>query len=178
MTASRMSVSPAVTFAVTRFTVEVDSTPREFAKRFEQAVPKLPDDRIAALVARRASWQEMIDLVDSAAPFGFFVYHRLSPDPLMRLAGDTADCLSYLMGNHTIAERMFRYEPSVLIYAPLRVAIWGDPERPAHFTFDRPSDHFSSFGNPDVAVVGYELDRKVGSLLEHLGAPIPDGVLD
>jgi hypothetical protein len=55
------------------------------------------------------------------------------------------------MCNQTIAERMFRYDPAVLFYAPLRTAIWGEPEGPAHFTFDQPSNQSS---------VGFELDRK------------------
>jgi hypothetical protein len=38
----------------------------------------------------------------------------------MSLAGDPARCTAYLMGNHTIAEQMYRHDPSVMLYAPLR----------------------------------------------------------
>jgi hypothetical protein len=81
------------------------------------------------------------------------------------------------MGNHTIAERMFRYEPAVLLYAPLHTAIWGDADGPAHFTFDKPSDQFRSFANPEITAVGVELDRKVAALLAHLGLDVPDVLL-
>lgn len=33
----------------------------------------------------------------------------------------------YLMENHTIAERMFRHEPSVTLHAPLRTLLYADP---------------------------------------------------
>jgi hypothetical protein len=85
--------------------------------------------------------------------------------------------ISYLMGNHTIAERMFRYEPSVLLYAPLHTAIWGAPDGPAYLSFDRPSDQFSSFAHPGVATIGVELDRKMAALVDHLGTEIPDALL-
>ena len=42
------------------------------------------------------------------APHGFLIYHRIAIDPLMRLAGHDTACVAYLMGNHTIAARMFR----------------------------------------------------------------------
>lgn len=42
----------------------------------------------------------------------------------MRLAGDTAKGTFYLMGNHTIAERMYRHHPAVMLYAPLHTMIW------------------------------------------------------
>jgi hypothetical protein len=32
------------------------------------------------------------------------------------------------MGNHTIAEQMFRYDPRAMLYAPLRTIIWEDGE--------------------------------------------------
>ncbi len=77
------------------------------------------------------------------------------------------------MGNHTIAERMYRYEPSILLYAPLHTAVWGQPEGPAYFTFDRPSDQFGSYDRPEIAAVGRELDEKLAVLIDHLGLPVP-----
>jgi hypothetical protein len=81
------------------------------------------------------------------------------------------------MGNHVIAERMYRYEPSVLLYAPLHVTLWAYPEGTAWFSFDRPSDQFGSFGRHEILAVGRELDRKIATLLEHLRLPVPSGLL-
>ncbi len=89
---------------------------------------------------------------------------------LMQAAGDEADCIAYLMGNHTIAERMFRDDPRVMLYAPLHTVIWEDSTGRAWFTVDQPSTQFSSFERPEIAAVGRDLDRKLATLLD---APRP-----
>jgi hypothetical protein len=166
-----------VPYTTTRFTVEAGPTPAEFRSRYEEAVPPLPAEQVADLVRRQAPWQDMLDLVDAAAPHGFLIYYRAHADPLVRLAGDRSSGTGYLMGNHTIMERMYRYEPAVLLYAPLHTVIWGEPDGPAYFTFDRPSDQFGSFTHPQVTAVGVELDHKMASLLEYLGVGVPDALV-
>jgi hypothetical protein len=168
--------SPA-SYTVTRLTVRVGSTPGEFQARYEQAVPTWPEDQVTALVERQAPWQEMLALVTAAAPWGFLIYHKIDATPVVRLAGDQAPSVAYLMGNHTIMERMYRHEPAVLLYAPLHMVIWGDPDGSAYFTFDKPSDQVASFANPEVTAVGLELDRKMAALLDHLGVSVSDALL-
>ena len=68
-------------------------------------------------------------LIGDAAPFGFLIYFRNEVHPVMALAGDRADCVAYLMGNHIFAERMFRHDPRALMYAPLHTVIWENPRR-------------------------------------------------
>ncbi|HEY4398299.1 MAG TPA: DUF302 domain-containing protein [Acidimicrobiia bacterium] len=169
--------SSTVRYTANRLTVPVGSTPGEFQARYEQAVPPAPRDQFTALIDRQASWQEMVDLVNAAAPWGFLIYHKGDATPLVRLAGDQATGVQYLMGNHTIMERMYRHEPAVLLYAPLHTVIWGGPEGSAYFTFDKPSDQFASFGNQEVSAVGLELDDKMASLLDHLDVSVPDALL-
>jgi hypothetical protein len=149
----------------------------EFRARFEDAVPRLPLDHVRELVSRGAPWGEMVDLVGRSAPWGFLLYWTNDVDPVVRLAGDSSSSVAYLMGNHIIMERMFRYEPSVVMYAPLHVAIWSHSDGQAFFTVDKPSDQFGSYGNPAVTAVGKELDAKLVHLLRHLHVMIPD-VLD
>src|SRR5271169_994319 len=96
----------------------------EFRARFEDAVPHLPLDQVRELVSRGAPWGEMVDLVGRTAPWGFRLYWTKDVNPVVRLARDSSSAVAYLMGNHTIMERMFRYEPSVVMYAPLHLAIW------------------------------------------------------
>jgi hypothetical protein len=91
----------------------------------------------------------------------------------MGLAGDTAKGIFYLMGNHILAERMYRYQPAVMLYAPLHTMIWQSPDGGTRFTFDLPSDQFGSFGTPQITQVGMELDKKLAALLEHLGLDVP-----
>lgn len=167
----------AVRYTANRLTVRVGPTLGEFQARYEQAVPFWPEDQVMALVDRQAPWQEMLDLVTAAAPWGFLIYHKIDATPVVRLAGDQAAGVAYLMGNHTIMERMYRHEPAVLLYAPLHTVIWGDPEASAYFTFDKPSDQVASFGDPQVAEVGLELDQKMAALLDHLRVSVPGALL-
>ncbi|ETK37732.1 DUF302 domain-containing protein [Microbispora sp. ATCC PTA-5024] len=82
--------------------------------------------------------------------------------------------MQYLMGNQTIAQRMFHHDPGVLLYAPLRTTIYEDARGVTRFSFDQPSAQFASFGDPEIAAVGVDLDRKVAALLAHLGVPVPE----
>ena len=160
-------------YAVARLTVPVPDW-LEFTRHYEAAVPDLPLETVRKLIARRASWSDMERLIADAAPFGFLIYFRNVVGPVMALAGNESRCTAYLMGNHVIAERMFRYDPRAMMYAPLHTVIWEDHEGKAWFTIDQPSVQFQSFGIPEVAKVGVELDHKVATLLEALSVPVPD----
>lgn len=146
---------------------------REFQKRYQAAVPELPLADVEGLVSRKAPWSEMVELIDAAAPHGFVIYFRNDVHPVMALAGDSADCVSYVMGNHTIAERMFRHDPRAMLYAPLHTVIWEGADGSAWFTADQPSTQFASFDDPDIAQVGIELDHKLAALLDTLAVPVP-----
>ena len=159
-------------FTTTRLTVEVPSV-REFQRRYEEAVPFSPVDRVTAMIERGASWAEMLDLVADHAPYGFLTYWRNELHPVMQLAGDENDCVAYLMGNVTIDEQMFRHEPRAMLYAPMRTLIWEDGDGGAWFTVDQPSAPFGSFHDPRVSAIGVEIDRKLAALLEALGAEVP-----
>jgi uncharacterized protein (DUF302 family) len=73
---------------------------------------------------------------------------------------------------------MYRYNPAILLYAPLRIAIVEDTDGATWFTVDQPSTRFGSFNTPQIAEVGIELDHKLAALLEHLGAPVPAGLTE
>ena len=95
----------------------------------------------------------------------------------MQAAGDSSDCIAYLMGNHTIAERMFRHSPLAMLYAPLRTAIWEDALGDAWFSVDQPRTIFSSLRVPEIAEVGRELDQKLANLLVILCVEVPPALL-
>jgi uncharacterized protein (DUF302 family) len=164
------------TFTIRRLTVPVPDV-RGFQRSYEAAVPEAPMDQVWALVQGRAPWSEMLELIESSAPHGFLIYSRNDAHPLMQAAGDEADCLWYLMGNHGVAERMFRHDPRAMLYAPLRTVIWGDSTGGAWFSVDQPSTQFGSLGIPEVSRVGVELDRKLAALLQALDVDVPQALL-
>jgi uncharacterized protein (DUF302 family) len=146
---------------------------REFQLRYEAAVPDLPLAAVEDLVSRKVPWSEMVKLIERSAPYGFLIYFRNDVHPVMALAGDKADCVAYLMGNHVIAERMFRHDPRAMMYAPLHTVIWEDERGDAWFTVDQPSKQFASFDIAEIAEVGIELDHKLAALLDALAVPVP-----
>jgi hypothetical protein len=173
--ASRVAAeSTTVDYLVHRMTIPTGMVQSQFRARFEDAVPPLPLDQVRDLVSRGAPWGEMVDLVGRTAPWGFLRYWTNDVDPVVRLAEDSSSAVAYLMGNHIIMEQMFRYEPSVVMYAPLHVAVWSRSDGQAFFTIDKPSDQFGSFAHSAVAAVGRELDSKLVRLLRHLQLMIPD----
>jgi hypothetical protein len=165
-------------FTTARFSVAVPGTFRDVVERFERLIEHYPTVEFAELVARRASWDEIVGHTRELAPLGFLIYWRNAVSEMMTLAGDESLCVSYLMGNHTIAERMFRHDPRVMNYAPLRVEITQEPGCTVLFTFEQPSAQFGSFGSPSIDQVGRELDRLLATLLRAVGADPPPELED
>ena len=166
----------SVAHQVVRWSIDTGASFEDFRARFETAVPVLDTDRMNQLRAEKAEWDTVVEAAEENAPHGFMRFWSTDVGGTMRLAGDAGDCASYLMGNHTIAERMYRHDPAVMLYAPLRTAIHRDAEGTVWFSIDQPSTHFSTFHNPAITAVGEELDRKVLHLLQVLDVPVSDSL--
>ncbi|OBI42649.1 DUF302 domain-containing protein [Mycobacterium colombiense] len=162
-----------VSHQVDRLTIQIDDTFVGFRDRYEHAVPVFQRECFDSLIERDADWQTVLEATAANAPHDFILYWSHDFTSLMRLAGDRGRCVEYLMGNHTIAQKMYRYNPAILLYAPLRTAIVEDADGTTSFTVDQPSTRFSSFNTPEITTVGIELDHKLAALLEHLGASVP-----
>jgi uncharacterized protein (DUF302 family) len=167
----------SVAHQVVRWSIDTGASFEDFRARFEAAVPVLATDRMTQLRAQKADWDTVLEAAEQNAPHGFMRFWSTDVGGTMQLAGDAGDCASYLMGNHTIAERMYRHDPAVMLYAPLRAAIHTDAHGATRFSIDQPSTRFSSFDSPEIAAVGEELDRKVIHLLKLLDVALPDTLL-
>lgn len=170
------TVIRTIAHEVNRLEVAVGSTFGDFRDRYERAVPELDAGRLDALVRSGAEWDAVVQAAWENAPYDFMRYWSFDVTPVMRLAGDSWKCAEYLMGNHTIAQRMYTRDPAVMLYAPLRTAIYEDGDGTTWFAVDQPSTSFASFGDPGITEVGVELDRKVAALLGYLGAPVPEAL--
>jgi hypothetical protein len=164
--------------AVHRLAIAVGTGFNDFRDRYEQSVPSLDAERLTELVHEGANWDSVLRAAAENAPYQFIRYWSSDVGALMQLAGDSPRCSSYLMGNHTIAERMYRHDPAIILYAPLRTAIYEDADGATWFSVDQPSTRFGSFGDPAISKVGLELDHKLAALLEHLGSPVPPALKD
>ncbi|BBZ37001.1 DUF302 domain-containing protein [Mycobacterium conspicuum] len=140
-----------------------------FITAFEKAAPPFDPATVQAIVERGGSWDDVLAAVAINAPNGLMVYAKIDAAPLLGFAGHTTKAVEYLLGNHTIAETMFRHDPKALLYAPLRLLIHADADGTAVFSMDQPSAAFGSLGIPEVTAVGEGLDRKVVNLLRLIG---------
>jgi uncharacterized protein (DUF302 family) len=163
-----------VTHQVRRLEVAVDLPFEEFRERYERAVPPFePDDFFGDLAPDRTDWASVSRITDQRAPHGFLLYWRNEADLMMQVAGHDRRCTTYLMGNHVVAERMYRRNPGILLYAPLRVTIYEDHDGRLWLSVDQPSTRFSSFGDAEIDAVGVELDGKLADLFTTLGIAVP-----
>jgi hypothetical protein len=158
---------------VHRLEIAVGAGFGDFRERYERAVPALDTGRFEELLRSGASWEAVLRMAGENAPHDFMRYWDFDATAVMRLAGDRWKAVEYLMGNHTIAQRMYTHDPAVILCVPLRTAIYEDRAGTTCFAVDRPSTTLAGFGDPRVAEVGRELDRKLAALLGYLGAPVP-----
>lgn len=154
---------------VTRLVLDVDSSFDEFKDRYEQAVLAFSPDKLAGL----PDWNAVVARTAELAPHGFLLYGKVDASPVMKLNGHTRRAVTYLMGNHVVAETMYGRDPGVMLYAPLRTLIYEDLNGKVHFSIDQPSTRFSSFANDEIAATGRRLDEKLAGLLAHLALPVP-----
>jgi uncharacterized protein (DUF302 family) len=141
----------------------------EFLTAFEAAAPRYDPVPMQRIVESGGTWDEVRAKVAENAPNELMVYAKIDGVPLLGIAGHDVKAVEYLLGNHVIAETMFRHDPKALLYAPLRVLVYSDPDGNAVFSMDRPGSAFGSLGIAEVTEVGLSLDRKVANLLRVVG---------
>jgi uncharacterized protein (DUF302 family) len=140
-----------------------------FVTAFEQAAPEFDPLPMQRIVERGGTWDDVRAAVAKNAPNELMRYAKIDATPLLGVAGHSTRAIEYLVGNHVIAESMFRHEPKALLYAPLRMLVYSGADGNAVFTMDKPSAAFSSLGIAEVTAVGEGLDRKVVNLLRIVG---------
>jgi hypothetical protein len=138
-------------------------------EQYETLVPQVDVTRFFQM----ASWQATRELAAINAPHGFMRYYRSDITAVMAGSPSLWKATQYLMGNHTIAERMFRHDPSVMLHAPLRTLLYADPDGDTQLAVDQPSLLFASYHNPQIAEVGRELDALLARLITLLGGEAP-----
>jgi hypothetical protein len=136
--------------------------------RYETLVPAVD----LPAFGKASSWDDVLAEAKAQAPHGFLRYHRSDVAPVMLGSVSQWPATEYLMGNHTIAERMYRHDPGVMLHAPLRTLLYDSGTGPV-FAVDQPSLQFGSYGNPAITAVGVELDGLLAALIDLLGGEVP-----
>jgi hypothetical protein len=141
----------------------------EFRAAFEKTAPPFDPAPVVEIAERGGSWDEVLAAAAINAPNALMGYATIDALPLLSVAGHTTRAVEYLLGNHTIAETMFRHDPRALLYAPLRVLVYADADGNAVFSMDQPSAAFGTLGIAEVTKVSEDLNRKVANLLRVIG---------
>src|SRR5262249_38264429 len=126
----------------------------EFIAAFEKAAPPVDRAAVQQIADRGGDWDDVLAAAAINAPNDLMVYAKIDALPLLFLAGHTTKAVESLLGNHTIAETMFRHDPKALLHAPLRLLIYADDDGNAVFSMDQPSAAFGSLGIAEVTKVG------------------------
>jgi hypothetical protein len=158
--------STTIDYAARRLIVALPGTYDAAREHYETLVPEVDSARFFQM----ASWQATLELAEINAPHGFMRYCRGDITAVMAGSQSLWKATQYLMGNHTIAERMFRHDPSAMLYAPLRTLLYADPDGDTKLAIDQPSLLFASYDNSQIADVGRELDALLAQLISLLGA--------
>lgn len=157
-----------------RFSVPLVAEFADVVAAFESAVPAFDQPGLVAEIERHRDWDTVETWTMQNAPHGLLRYWRLEPTSLMAISGGTASCVTYLIGNHVFAQRMFRFDPRVMALTPLRCTISQRVGEPVLLTSDVPSSALGSFGDGRITAVGRFLDRELAALLRLLGASVPE----
>jgi hypothetical protein len=159
----------SVPHQVTRLVFDVGQPYEKFRSRYEAAVPPADPQRLGDFAGRHARWPELAVDTGEPGPHGFVLYWRADMTPLMTTAGERRPCTAYLMGCPAVADKIYRQDPAVLLYSPLRALIYIDSSDRTQFALDQPSTVFDGFADPAIAELGTDLDRQLAELLEALG---------
>jgi hypothetical protein len=159
----------AVEHSVRRLVVDLPQDYDAARTDYERLVPSVD----AAEFAAASSWAAQVAIAKSSAPLGFMRYGQMDIGEYMAGSSSRWQATQYLMGNHTIAETMFRYDPAVMLHAPLRTLIYVSPEGATRLTVDQPSLLFDSYHDPRIAEVGRYLDSLLAGVVDALGATVP-----
>ena len=163
------TVNTAVNHPSRRLIVHLPRLYDEARELYETLVPEVNRVRFGEM----ATWQAAVEFAEVNAPHGFMRYYRGDVTAAMAGSASFWKATHYLMGNHTIAERMFRHDPSAMLHAPLRTLLYADLDGDTKLAVDQPSLLFASYGNPQIAEVGSELDALLAQLITLLGGRTP-----
>jgi hypothetical protein len=157
---------------VNRLVIDADAGIDDLRRRYESLVPDIDLAALTSLI-EKGDLDQVMRYTAEHTPHTFARFWTFDPTSMMRLAGHHTEVITYMMGNNAIVETMFRHDPAVMLYAPLRTAIYKDSAGATHFIIDQPSTRFASFGDPRITEVGLQLDTKLAALLRLLQVAVP-----
>src|SRR5258708_24141282 len=145
---------------MTRIDIDTGIPFGQFIAAFERAAPPVDTTTLERIVNSGGDWEDVRAAAAENAPNDLMMYAKIDASGFFGVAGHRTQAIEYLVGNHVIAETMFRHDAKAMLYAPLRMLIYGDADGDAVFTMDQPGPAFGSLGFAEGAAVCKDLVRK------------------
>src|SRR5262249_39859378 len=121
------STAHTVAHTVNRLVIDTDAAFDDVLERYESLVPNVDFAKLSRLILS-GDLSRVRQYIDELAPHAFVNFWTFDPTPMMKSVGHRTRAVTYMMGNNIIVERMFRDDPGVMLYAPLRTAIYQDAD--------------------------------------------------
>jgi hypothetical protein len=166
----------AFTHQVNRLVVDSDAAFDDLRQRYESLVPTIDFAELTDVI-EAGDLSQVRKYTAEHAPHSFVNFWTFDPTPMMQLAGQHTRVVTYMMGNNIIVQRMLQHDPGVMLYAPMRTAIYEDAAGGTHLSIDQPSTRYGSFGDSRITAVGVELDVKLATLLSLMKLPVPNELI-
>jgi uncharacterized protein (DUF302 family) len=121
---------------------------------------------IQARIEAKAPPSSVIEAIAAmAGRSGFLRFAALDHGSILRLQGQPADAVRFLIGHPLTASRMTKLRIGSGLYVPLSLLVAADKRGGTCLEYDRPSTLLSQFEDPGVAKVARELDDKFAELI-------------
>jgi uncharacterized protein (DUF302 family) len=167
MTESRISVD--------HIRLTADKPFAEVQAAFERQLGKFDPQVYKALAEGGNPQAARAQIAAMAGPSGFMLFGTNDHGSLLRIVGQRATAIQYVIGNPLYAIEMTRHAIGAALYAPLRVLLYEADPRTTCIEYDKPSSQFGQFGDARANEMAAALDRKLADLAEEAlgGRPLP-----
>src|ERR1700728_4681146 len=112
---------------MTRIDIDTGIPFAQFVAAFEKAAPPVDRTTFQRIAKAGGDWDDVRAAAAENAPNDLMVYAKIDASDFLAVAGHRTQAIEYLVGNHVIAETMFRHDAKALLYAPLRMLIYSVP---------------------------------------------------
>ena len=131
-----------------------------------------PTGGLSRRLAAGDSPESVIDAINAIAGASDFMrFFTADHGAILRLQGQPADAIRFLIGHPMIASQMTKRAIGSALYAPLSLLIASD-DSGTRLEFDRPSTFFAQFGDPEISQVALDLDNKFAALIHAVAGVI------
>ena len=158
---------------VRRFVINTGRSYDQFRKQWERAVPSWSWGTAMSEAKGGGGWPALENLSNRTAGDGLVNIATFDPSAVMGLAGHQLRAVTYLADNLVIEEGLYKHDPAVIEYLPVRLTISEQSDGDAMLTFDKPCDLFGGYAIPDLVEHAIQVEEAIANVLRKVDLPVP-----